>query len=744
MAQLLMNNLTDLHFVRHIPLFQNLPEKALLLMELECKSFSLEAGATVFKQGDSGQAMYAVISGELVISQAREDGRNLILKTLRKGEVIGERQLLSDERRSSTLVAGSNVELLKIPGRTLQKLLRRYPQLLLTISRLSQERMRNEQLRSILADLLEIDDCRDIEAYVQAGQWCYLTDGDLLMHKGEPSNDFYVTISGCLKALTENADEVAGQDKTMTRGDLIGEFGLIMGGNRTASVKAVRSSVVVRFSVEVFEDLSHEFPNWQRKLTHRILRRMQGQGAINEKGYATSVAIIALDPSTSIRAFSDDLRRQLVASDTVLHLSSSRLDNILSHWPGIAQVGNNDAHGIYLSAWLDEQEASHDVVVYEADLFDSPWTRRCLLRADQIIVVGDADRPMPDMARSLPSLALQTARLESERLLVLMHSAGKTVATNTQDWLDATGIEAHQHLRWGHGKDFARLGRFLTHRAVGLVLGGGGARGFAHIGILRALFEADIPVDFIGGTSIGAVIGAQYAQGYDINRMIDTCRRVFVDIQPFKDYTIPIMALTRSKRLDFIAEDTYKDRQIEDLWTNFFCVSSNLTDSQMMIHRNGPLGKLVRASGTLPGIAQAAHYKGKLLVDGGLFNNLPSDVMKRTCRGKVIAVDVSSMMPLTFGESDEVEVPSPWQVIWSRINPFGKAIEVPTLVDILMRTATLSNAEKERLVAENTDFSFRPPVEEFGLLEFEAIDEIIERSYQYATGEIGRLKAELG
>ena len=123
--------------------------------------------------------------------------------------------------------------------------------------------------------------------------------------------------------------------------------------------------------------------------------------------------------------------------------------------------------------------------------------------------------------------------------------------------------------------DFARLARFLAGRAIGLVLGGGGARGFAHIGILRALREANISIDMVGGTSMGASIAAQYALGWSPRRMLEENRRVWVKLRPQKDYTLPIVSLLSSRIAVRCARLMYGDTQIEDLWLRFFCVSSS-------------------------------------------------------------------------------------------------------------------------------------------------------------------------
>ena len=123
--------------------------------------------------------------------------------------------------------------------------------------------------------------------------------------------------------------------------------------------------------------------------------------------------------------------------------------------------------------------------------------------------------------------------------------------------------------------------RALHRRAaVGLGLGGGGARGFAHIGSLRALEEAGIPVDVVAGTSMGANIAAQAAMGWSPDRMVEVNRRIWIEIAPQKKFTLPVVSILGSKKALECGRLMYDDYDIEDLWLPFYCVSSNLTTAR--------------------------------------------------------------------------------------------------------------------------------------------------------------------
>jgi NTE family protein/lysophospholipid hydrolase len=323
-------------------------------------------------------------------------------------------------------------------------------------------------------------------------------------------------------------------------------------------------------------------------------------------------------------------------------------------------------------------------------------------------------------------------------ILVLVHPDGSQLPTGTDRWLRQRQVDAHYHVRWDRDADFQRLARILTGNAVGLALGGGGARGLAHIGVIRALTEAGIPIDMIGGTSMGSMISSLYAMGMDYEAMVAAQKRALAH-KPFNEFTLPLISLIRSKRLDNAVQELYGELTIEDMWINYFSVSSNLTTAEMMVHRKGNLGRSVRASASLPGIVRPVIEDNCLLVDGGLFNNIPADIMKETCGGFVIMVNVSPDEDLRIAD-EHPTCPSNMEILWGLINPLKKKITFPRIHDIMMRTITVGSARELTRTSKAADFSFRPPVDGFGMLEFASIDKIIDVGYRYAKERIKELQ----
>jgi predicted acylesterase/phospholipase RssA len=196
------------------------------------------------------------------------------------------------------------------------------------------------------------------------------------------------------------------------------------------------------------------------------------------------------------------------------------------------------------------------------------------------------------------------------------------------------------HVRAGNSKDAAKVARWLLDRPVGLVLGGGGALGIAHVGVFKALEEARVPVDIVGGTSMGAIFAGGLARGWSAGEIMDRVRRIFASPFALYDPTIPFAALLAGKKLDHILRDLFEGIDIGDLWTPFFCVSTNISRGYSEVHDSGSLQSAIRSSCSIPGLFPPHLLLEQILVDGGLIDNLPIDVMGELCRGPIIAVDV--------------------------------------------------------------------------------------------------------
>ncbi len=410
--------------------------------------------------------------------------------------------------------------------------------------------------------------------------------------------------------------------------------------------------------------------------------------------------------------------------------------NCFNSYPGqgkTAQISKDHPASLALETWLSEQETIYRYLVYEADPDWTPWTQRCIRNADRILILG--------WAEGEPKLSEIEHRMEqmaplAPRELVLLHPKMTARPRETRQWLAGRQVQTHHHIRLNHVGDLQRLARQLTGHAVGLVLGGGVARALAHIGVIRAIREACLPVDIIGGTSLGAIVAAAYALGWDYETMVQAAKTFITPRQIF-DPTLPLVSLANSHKASKTLAAQFDGVQIEDLWLPFFCISSNLTRARPEIQRQGALWKHLRASCSLPGIFTPVVEAGDLLVDGALMNNLPVDVMRDLCQnGPVIAVDVGAETDLSADYQFRASL-SGWEVLWSKLNPFSPEIKVPGLFDTLRRSIELNGVHQKQANKALADLCINPPVAQFGSGEFEAYETLIEVGYQSAQAAIG-------
>jgi predicted acylesterase/phospholipase RssA len=324
--------------------------------------------------------------------------------------------------------------------------------------------------------------------------------------------------------------------------------------------------------------------------------------------------------------------------------------------------------------------------------------------------------------------------------LVLLHENKSRMPAGTRAWLGPRSVAMHHHLQRDSCTDVERLARLLTGRSVGLVLGGGGARGFAHIGVIRAMHEAGIPIDLVGGTSIGACIGAQYAMGLDWPAMLELNRKGFIDLNPMADYTLPIVALLNAAKFEKMFSMMFGETRLEDLWLSYYCISTNLTRGETVVHERGSVRKYVRASMSVPGMAPPVPDNGCLLVDGGVLNNLPAETMRRMCgNGYVIAVDVNPSVDLA-ATVDYGQSLSGWSAAWRQLNPLGPRLRLPTIQAILERTTAVSSVQQAQVASALVDLYLHAPIEGFGMFEVAALDRIADVGYRWAQSKLAQWK----
>jgi NTE family protein len=574
--------------------------------------------------------------------------------------------------------------------------------------RAGQETLYPDSLRARLRNFPLLQDLGDaaLKRVLAEANWFGLPGGSELARDGENAQALFLVVTGSLGVFVEDADSKKRRLVAhVGAGETVGEMSLISGQKEhSAELVALRDTELLRISPQGFESLITRHPRVMLNLMRVLVKRLQATTrSPNDGARPKTFAIVPLQEGLT----DAPIAHRLAAALSGMGSRAAVLD---------ASVAEQSAD------WFNSFEAAHDIVFYRGDGPDTAWTHLCARQADKIFLLARSDRPLPERPPSLPALKERAGSLPE---LLLLHPSGQAQNLPEHFALRSGIFESHHHVRAGNTNDVQRLARFIAGRAVGLVLAGGGARGFAHIGVLKALAEAGVPFDHLGGTSMGAIIAAGIAAEWSLEELTERVRTAFVDSNPLSDYTFPLIALVRGKKVSTLLRQNFGDMRIEELPKPFFCVSSDLTTGRIHDHRSGALWRALRASVALPGILPPVTHHGHLLVDGGVMNNLPVDVMRQHEAGPIIASDVTGELDLQVKDDRYGERPI-WQLLWQRMRG------TPSIVSILMRSGTVGSEAQRRVVREQADYLFEPPLPDIGLRDWKSFDRAIAEGYEHA------------
>ncbi|KAM7003711.1 patatin-like phospholipase domain-containing protein 7 isoform 2-T2 [Passerculus sandwichensis] len=712
------------------------------------------AGTVLSRQGDQDVNVCFVVSGMLHVYQRKIDSEeDTCLFITHPGELVGQLAVLTGEPLIFTIKANRDCSFLSISKSHFYEIMREQPSVVLGVA--------HSVVKRMSPFVRQIDFALD---------WMEVEAGRAVYRQGDKSDCTYIVLNGRLRSVLRMDDGKKHLTGEYGRGDLIGVVEALTHQPRATTVHAVRDSELAKLPEGALISIKRKFPQVVTRLIHllgeKILGSLQQGGhplglhsssskwdAGNPASNLSTVAIMPVSEEVPLTAFTLELKHALSAVGPALLLTS---DNIKQR---LGSAALDSIHEYRLTSWLGQQEDIHRIVLYQADSTLTPWTQRCIRQADCILIVGlgDQEPTVGELERMLENTAVR-----AQKQLVLLHKEDGPLPSRTVEWLNMRSwCSAHLHIHCprrvfskrslpklvemyervfqkvpDRHSDFSRLARVLTGNAIALVLGGGGARGCSQVGVIRALIEAGIPVDMIGGTSIGAFMSALYAEERSYNQMRIKARQwAMVMNSVFKtilDLTYPITSMFSGAAFNKSINNIFKDKQIEDLWIPYFTITTDITASAMRVHRDGSLWRYVRASMSLSGYMPPLcdPKDGHLLMDGGYINNLPADVARSMGAKVVIAIDV--------GSRDETDLTnygdclSGWWLLWKRWNPLAEKVKVLNMAEIQTRLAYVCCVRQLEMV-KNSDYCeyIRPPIDRYGTLDFGKFDEICEVGYQH-------------
>jgi len=547
----------------------------------------------------------------------------------------------------------------------------------------------------------------EMEALLDGMAWVELRSGDPLEADSGDRHVFIVRY-GSLGSTLVGPHGTEVELAPSGPGDMLGEISVIAGIARPTRVVALRHSGLLRVEGGAFRAFLQGSHRGTLQVTQHLARSLVGNLAPRARAIRPgSIALVAVADGVDLIG----IARAMAADAAAQHLAAEVLSNL--------DLGLSAAE-------VSAAQMLNDLTLLVTCADDPAWNELCIANADRLLFIdaaGHAPLPEPPLARILG---------EGRRV-------GIDVATLCPDgsppqpvparWAGRADILMHLHVRQGRASDMGFLSRVVGGRAVGLVLAGGGARGFAHLGVIRALREAGIPIDLLGGTSMGAIIAAGAAFEWTHEELMDRMRQVFVTSNPVNDYTLPLVALTRGAKVAARLRQHFGELPIESTWRPFFAVSTNLSTCRPHVHDRGPMWRALRATSALPGILPPVIEAGDVLVDGAIMNNFPVDVMRGRRRGPVIGVD----MPSDDGFASSVgdfETMGLLRMVQSRgqhpVNVFS----------VISRTATASSLTHGLHCRTLADLVIDPAVREVGLLHWRSLVATADAAYAATRARI--------
>ena len=563
-----------------------------------------------------------------------------------------------------------------------------------------------------------------------------LMSGEVLFKEGEPSDSLYIVISGRLRVVSRAPEDQSERlVADLGHGEIVGEMGLVCDEPRSATVVAIRDTNLAKLTEAGLNRLAAScaqpiYSAIIRQLASRL--RNETAGIRIRKPTARCLAVVGLSKDVSIGTFTDSLTNELAQTGAVLRLNSERADSLFGI-PGVAQsMGGADIQARFVD-WLNGKETRYSKLLYEADTSSSAWTARCLRQADLILAVIRANEDYVEAgSRAADLLGIGDAS-KKPRILVIVHDDGNTPPNATRERTLRIPAERHFHIRMNNERDFGRLARFLNDRSVGLALGGGFARGIGHLGVIRAMHELDIPIDMVGGTSMGAIIAAECAFEWDHQKMLElTCK--YSAESMLHDYTLPVVSFLTGRKVTRALTAFGANKDIEDMWLPYFCVSANLTRAEGKVHLSGNVSRSVIASSRAPGVFPPVTWDNELLFDGGLVDVVPSDVT-RDLVGQGTVISVAASPPIEYGNVDFGLSFSGWEGLRRQL--FSKKQRLPGLLDLMMRILEFGRTPAARL-RHLADAYLILPLGDFTYGDFRRGSEIAEIGYRFALDYFGR------
>jgi predicted acylesterase/phospholipase RssA/CRP-like cAMP-binding protein len=573
-----------------------------------------------------------------------------------------------------------------------------------------------ETIKKTIADVFNIEDDVFISHFVDSTDIINVETGEYIFHEGDLDDYLYIVLSGRLRAIVKDdlTNKILGDIAT---GQPVGEFAFFSKEPRSASVIAMRKSKLLRLSQKAYLMLIKNYPEISHMFSKFVLNRLKNNSEKKETNVIPkNIAFVIVDPSITKNV----LFQQIKSAYEQLGI------DVQAYFHDSVTISN-------LYQVFEEIDGNEGLNLLVCDDNHDSWADHCISNSDAIVIVSQFSAPKAISHLENRLKLHEDNILNRKKYLLLIHENGETLPVNTVAWLKNRNVEMHIHLRLNQDSDFRRFCRISINRAIGIVLGGGGAKGFAHIGAVKALNEKGIEIDFLGGTSSGALYGIGLALfDFDYNKSYDSAsigvqKRIIA-----KKFVLPMISILSNKELVKYVRKMYGDMHFEDLWINCFCISTNYTDSKKEVHNKGLVWLSIAASIAIPGIFPPVVIQNKLHIDGGVMDNLPIETMQEYPIEHIIAIALSGVNEKKLNVN---YLPSHWTLLWDKISR-QKKYHFPGLASLIINSSLLHSNYLQKLKRDQISLYIELELRDIALINDKKWKEAINKGYSQVENKL--------
>ena len=685
-----------------------------------CKICEYPATSKIYGRGSKVNHFLMILSGECELQDA-EGGS---VRTLEENDFFGLVSMLSNSAKNYDLVSKTDIVVLQLDQEDLDSLAAIHPEIKDRLLDVINLKLFNPEINSAIKRIARGIDDDTIEELKQDLSWKTLRDSEVLFNEGDPGDSCYVVMSGRVQAIKNYGKEDELLLGELSRGDIIGDMALITEELRSATIKSTKLTRLICFSKETFNRVMYNNPQALMEVSKALINRLKHKESDGER---PNLVI-------GIVSFLDQKRTELFVDHFYSSLKKfGSIETIDEKTSGV------DWDLFNFEILIENIIAEKNFLVLKSqDLSDTGWKSKIVNYSDKILVLADS-KELNDISREEGAVFGDYGSIDTNKVSLLIdHDNQRSIPSGTSKIKSLRNNIGTYHLKGINLPDVSRVVRRITNSTVGLVLGGGGAKGFAHLGLFKAMNELGIPVDVIGGTSAGSIVAAQIALGYSLEEMIDINRSVN-KMKMFKEYGFPYISLIKSHKIERAAKIVGSNRDIEDMWIPFFAPATDLTNSKLKLFDSGPVWEAIRSSGSLPGIV-VPHFKdSSILVDGGVLNNLPVDIMRDRYDGNIICSSCSTDQQ---SPTNLDKIPNQFKLFFEKLvnkSVFNKKYSyIPTISEIILKMSVVSSSSLSDKNIGLSDLYLELPVERYGLTDFndDAMIKMIDIAYNYSIDKL--------